>query len=136
MVPYGPLADVLRRRGFETGTLMGGYRHVAGNMRKYFPKARIIALKGPVYVPPTRHPEGAPIAVVWNPRTEGWALPERAKLELEKIGIRAFAEPETVQIPWKHVWKPDGYRHSEWRYLVIRRSFPQAGTAKRQSPKK
>ena len=119
MVPYQPLAEWLRVQGFESGTLMGGFRHVAGNMRLYFPEARIISLKNPVYVPPTKHQSGQPIVVVWNPATDGELLPGRAKTELERLGVTAIEDPQTLRIPWTHLWKPTGYRHSEWRILFI-----------------
>ena len=41
-VPYDGLAAALAAQGFKTGTLIAADRHDAGNLRRFFPEARIV----------------------------------------------------------------------------------------------
>jgi len=121
MIPYAPLADALREHGFQAGTIIAGYRHTAGNMRRLFPQARVVALRRPRVVPPIRpgDREGQ-VAVVWDPRSEGEGLPKGAAQQVAALGgSLAGREPLTVRVPWTHLWRATGYRHSEWKLIVI-----------------
>jgi hypothetical protein len=53
-VPYDGLAAALEAQGFKTGTLMAADRHDAGNLRRFFPEARIVRMERPAYAPPDR----------------------------------------------------------------------------------
>src|SRR5581483_8502724 len=52
--PYAGLAEALEARGFEDGTIGALSRHDAGNLRRFFPNARIVCLDRPNYGPPMR----------------------------------------------------------------------------------
>ena len=53
-VPYDGLAAALEAQGFKTGTLIAADRHDAGNLRRFFPEARIVRVERPAYAPPIR----------------------------------------------------------------------------------
>ena len=41
-IPYEGLATALEARGFKAGTIIAADRHDAGNLRRFFPEARIV----------------------------------------------------------------------------------------------
>jgi len=51
-VPYDVIAESLDIAGFENGTLVGFTDHTAGNLRRLFPRARVISSHMPFYTPP------------------------------------------------------------------------------------
>ena len=57
-IPYDGLATALKERGFHSGTIIAESRHDAGNLRRFFPQARISCLESPSYVPPLRGERG------------------------------------------------------------------------------
>ena len=120
MIPYDALADAIRERGFRSGTIIAGYRHTAGNMRQRFPDARIVALRRPHVVPPIRPGDrDGQIALVWDVGTEGAQLPRGASAQVASLGGRIEQAPETIRVPWTHTWRDTGYRHSDWKLIVI-----------------
>lgn len=87
--PYGELAEALRARGFNSGTIIASDRNDAGNLRRYFPKARIVCLQRPEYGPPVRSADFRErAAVVSRPKDARW-LPKAAKPQLGMIGQSA-----------------------------------------------
>ena len=121
MTPYAELADAMRKQGFKTGTIVAAYRHTAGNMRRLFPTARVVALKWPRVVPPIRPGDrSAQIALVWNVDSQGAALPKGAADEVRALGGDLVdGSPQSVRVPWTHLWRPTGYRSSHWNVVVI-----------------
>jgi hypothetical protein len=55
LVPFGALADQLRKAGFARGTVVADDLHVAGNFRVLFPDSRVIdpAFPAGIWLPPT-----------------------------------------------------------------------------------
>ena len=120
MIPYDALADALRDRGFKSGTIIAGYRHTAGNLRQRFPDARVVALRRPRVVPPIRPGDKhAQIAIVWDVASEGAQTPKGAIQQVAVLGGRLAHEPATIDVQWTHAWRPDGYRNSTWKLIVI-----------------
>ena len=120
MIPYDALADAIRERGFRSGTIIAGYRHTAGNMRQRFPDARVVALRRPHVVPPIRPGDRkGQVVLVWDVGTEGADLPQGAREQVASLGGGIERVPETIRVPWTHSWRDTGYRHSDWKLIVI-----------------
>ncbi len=120
-VPYNQLAEILKQKGYQGGTIVTGYRHLAGNLRRLFPKDRIISVIGPTYSPPfkTKARPSQSVVAVWDPKMNKGVPPARIKYFLAKLGVKKVPEVQTVRVPWKHRWKKDGYRYSTWKLVVI-----------------
>jgi hypothetical protein len=121
-IPYAELADAIKARGFERGDLIVYDDELAGNLRRFFPHARVV-LAGPRrYVPPPlADASGGPAALVW-PSDAPARLVVRSFEAFLRGAADADGEAETVRIPWRdHLWKPDGYRVSEWRLHIAER---------------
>src|SRR5690349_4278939 len=116
--PYAGLAAALKARGFEDGTIIALSRHDAGNLRRFFPKARVVCLDRPNYGPPARPADYASEAIVlWRPG-QGEKLPEAAEGELERLKANANGAPERVLVPWKPYPGTGPARDWAWMLLV------------------
>jgi hypothetical protein len=118
-IPYAPLAEAMKARGFEQGRLIVYDDELAGNLRRFFPDTPIL-LAGPRrYIPPGGPEAGGRIALIWDAAVR----PERVERAFEGLvpdpaGI--VAQAETLAFPWEgHIWKPDGYRVSRWRLAIV-----------------
>lgn len=120
-VPYNQLADILKKKGFQGGTIVTGYRHLAGNLRRLFPDDKIISVLGPAFNPPfdEKGKRSNSVAAVWDPKMNRGELPGRVRHALAQLGIKKVPQVETVRVPWKHLWKEEGYRYSVWKMVVI-----------------
>ncbi len=122
-IPYAELADAMKARGFEQGDLVAYDNDLAGNLRRFFPQARIVITGSRSYAPPpVEGAQSGKVAIVW----ESGARDDRALASLGAVLGEApaalDAKAETVRIPWRHHWwKPDGYRVSEWRLAIMER---------------
>jgi len=116
-VPYPALAADLREHGFEDGTIIAFEHPLAGNLRQLFPKAQLVTRRYPNFTPATADLSRRPMVLVWSGEFPP-AYVERFLGPLLPPG-HSFAEARRVAIPWKHLWKPDGYRVSDWRVLLI-----------------
>ncbi|MDD4880737.1 MAG: glycosyltransferase family 39 protein [Gallionellaceae bacterium] len=108
-VPYADLARTLRERGFQSGSIVVDNVELGGNLRRFFPDARFVVagldLTGTGNA-------GGQTAIVWPATADGEAPPD----------LRAYlgsARPEPVQAPWRHLWKPTGYRTSDWQLAIL-----------------
>jgi hypothetical protein len=66
--PYTPVkewAEELKKAGFDEGTIVGADRHLTGNLRAAFPRARVIDAAMPPEAFPAPHTNGACL-VVWR----------------------------------------------------------------------
>jgi 4-amino-4-deoxy-L-arabinose transferase-like glycosyltransferase len=124
-IPYAGLAAEMRAAGFdERGTILAIDDEVAGNLRQQFPQA-LIVLGGPRrFVPAGGVPRSGSLAVVWD------ATKPAAQVAAGLAGVApmqpmlqpaALERARLVRVPWRHLWKPDGYRTSNWRVLVEQR---------------
>jgi 4-amino-4-deoxy-L-arabinose transferase-like glycosyltransferase len=80
--PYDRLADGLARTGFSDGTIVVGPGSLAGSLRFRFPRARILTLEQPQYVPP-REGKGQCL-VVWE-RGDPARVPENVERFLKTV---------------------------------------------------
>ncbi len=116
--PYAGLAEALKARGFEDGTIIALSRHDAGNLRRFFPKARIVCLDRPNYGPPVRAADYKSEAIVlWRPE-QGKKLPKAAEGELERLKASAKGSPEQVLVPWTPYPGTGASRNWDWMLLV------------------
>ena len=116
-IPYAGLAAELRARGFEDGTIIALNRHDAGNLRRFFPQARIVCLDRPNYGPPVRAADYASEAVVlWRPE-QGAGRPKEAEGELARIKASAEGAPEKVKAPWQPY--PSTAPEREWEWMIL-----------------
>ncbi|MCX8086666.1 MAG: glycosyltransferase family 39 protein [Rhodocyclaceae bacterium] len=97
--PYEELASRLRALGFEQGLIVAHDIHTAGNLRRFFPEARVY-LDAP--------PEGLALK---TPRAEVWLAGDAPAEE------DAHA-PVTLALPWRAPFKPEGYRQTLWQARI------------------
>ena len=114
-VPYPELADKLRERGFDRGTIIVNDPHVGGNLRRFFPESRVV-MPGL----PTPAGDGNKIAVVWPVSDKNAEMP--ADLRNATAAAQILVPPGIVELPWQHLWKPLGYRTSSWGMAIMETS--------------
>jgi hypothetical protein len=115
-VPYTELAEKLREQGFSQGTIMVNDPHVGGNLRRFFPEARVVMPSLPSTEKMIAR-GGDKIAVVWPASDKNAQMP--AELRNATATARMLTPPEIVELPWKHLWKPLGYRTSSWGTAIM-----------------
>jgi hypothetical protein len=123
-IPYDGLANAMKARGFAHGQLVVYDEDLAGNLRRFFPDARVVVAGPRRYVPPeTPVAPGDKTVFVWEVSAKRAGTAERDFAEmLPGLAPAVAANAETVRIPWRgHIWKPDGYRQSEWRLAILER---------------
>lgn len=109
-VPYPELAQQLHSEGFHGGTVVTDDPHIAGNLRRFFPDSRFVLVghKIPFKPAPTEQ-----TAVVWFGGDNSTA-PDTLKPYLPSDGFK----PQTVVLPWQHLWRSTGYRESSWQVFL------------------
>ena len=104
-----PLAEAARaHRDLEVKAYHGLDRAAAvsigvpinrGNLRRFFPEARIVRVERPAYAPPIRATDlTSKVAVVWRKGSEK-RLPKEAKNEFARIAGKVAVTPERVGRP-------------------------------------
>jgi hypothetical protein len=118
-IPYADLADAMKARGFDRGDLVVYDDELAGNLRRFFPDARII-LAGPHRHIPPGQPGGGQIALVWKAGKSDASIARSFAGVLPNLPSDVMTRAQALHIPWRHhLWKPDGYRVSQWRFVVL-----------------
>jgi hypothetical protein len=119
--PYAELADALKARGFEGGRIAVVDDEIGGNLRRFFPDAAILLGGARAYIPPhAMSRPGGRLALIWDARDKPDRVLRQFQAALPRLSAEAIARAEPVSIPWRdHYWKPDGYRVSEWRVLIL-----------------
>lgn len=121
-VPYADLAERLHESGFQKGTIIVNDAHTGGNLRRFFPDSNIIL---PGLEPGVGKPVAGVIgktAVIWPVSDKNSEIPPELRSAMPEIALPATVE--LVELPWKHLWKPLGYRTSTWGTLVIEQANP------------
>lgn len=120
-IPYAGLADGMKARGFEGGQLIVYDDELGGNLRRFFPEAQIL-LAGPRrYLPPEK-PASAGTALVWKAAASQDKVLKAMHSVRPQVSAETLGGAETLTVPWRgHLWKPDGYRASQWRFLILER---------------
>lgn len=110
-VPYPELAQQMRSHGFENGTIVTNEQFIAGNMRRFFPKSRVVLVGFEYALPPAPSRQQA---VIWSVNEPGNTP---APKELEPY-LPPQAAVESWTLPWHHLWRPTGYRQSTWNVVL------------------
>lgn len=113
-VPYAGLAHEIAAAGFAGGSIVGTDIELAGNLRAQFPHAAVSLPDGRGAQPA----QGPSLALVWP----GNLAPADAAGRLGHLlpPGHAITQARLVTVPWHHVWRPTGYRSSQWHVLVVK----------------
>lgn len=111
-IPYTELADEMRARGFSHGTIVTEDVALSGNLRRFFPNTRFVLPSEAINPPETTQSHAGQTAIVWLSQTGTEEMPESLRPYL------VDAQPEWLQVPWKHLWRPDGYRYTNWKMVI------------------
>jgi hypothetical protein len=120
-IPYEELADEMQSRGFSSGRIITTDAELGGNLHRFFADARI-ALAGRRAYAPARAATGgtAKTALVWPADDDAERTAAYFRAFQPGLTIGDLARSTTIRIPWRgHIWKPDGYRRSAWRLLIL-----------------
>lgn len=116
-IPYAGLAAELRACGFSRGTVLGVDPELLGNLRAQLPDSHFVVRGGFTVTPAGADWTRGQLALVWSSRQSDTAVAGHladflpARIAIEQAG--------TLTIPWQHLWRPTGYRHSAWRVLLV-----------------
>lgn len=118
-IPYSELAKTIQDAGFRGGTIMTAEQELAGNLRRFFPRDRIVSTYRPIFEPQAS-PEVAAgqTVLIWSERFQPWLAHAHAVPFLRTADM---ARPWTVyraQVPWRHLWRDTGYRTTTWFFMV------------------
>ena len=116
-VPYAALAEDLRKHGLGRGVIATFEHPVGGNLRALLPESTFVSRRYPHFTPRSFDPAQRPLALVWSDEFD-LAYAKRFLDELLPAG-RSLEEARRVVVPWRHLWKPEGYRTSVWNVLII-----------------
>jgi uncharacterized protein (DUF2062 family) len=112
-VPYPDLAENLKDRGFQQGTIIANDATVGGNLRRFFPDSHfVISGIDPAQTKPT-----GKIVIIWPAAGKNAEMPP--ELRNMTLGYSPTRAPELIELPWKHLWKPVGYRSSTWGAVIM-----------------
>ena len=115
-VPYAALADEMKRHGFERGRIVVLEDELGGNLRRFFPEARIELAGNPLYAVPA--PAGKTM-LVWSAARDPRDAATRFQSLVPLAAGQLLANSVKLDIPRRgHLWKPDGYRTSSWRLFI------------------
>lgn len=118
-IPYPGLAAEMRAAGAEGAVLVTIDRELGGNLRAVLPRSKVVLHRGRPIAPAGANLEHERLMLVWDADT-----PTETVLGAFAPIVRSAAElreARLVRVPWRHLWRPDGYRSSEWRLLTIAR---------------
>lgn len=119
-IPYAGLAAELARAGAGRGLIVAVDHETGGNLRSVLPDATVVLAGGRPMLREKPDGRAAPSLAVWRA-----ALPDAAAAQALSPYLQpgqSIAAATVVRVPWRHLWRPDGYRFSEWKYLVIDRA--------------
>ncbi len=136
-VPYEGLAAELRQQGGtaelrqqggsaelrqqpaptrDLGAIVALDPETGGNLRARLPAVPVYLPGYPGLSPTPAQLRGRTVAFVWRPQDEALAVARIAAL----LPPDKAASAVTVDVPWRHLWRPTGYRSQSWRVLVWR----------------
>ena len=112
-IPYEAVAEGLEASGYKSDTLVGFTDHTAGNLRRLFPKARVLSAHQPFYTPPKADGEQG-CFFVWS-NDLGPGIPDALEKRLDPYTI------ETVTGRWRHPLREEGWRQTTWSIARVDR---------------
>lgn len=116
-IPYDGLATEIRTASPPRSVIATLDHELGGNLRAVLPDRRVVLVRGGAVGPFGAPPRNETVVLVWS-ATLGTAAAKAAfgTLVTEHID---FGASRLVRVPWRHTWRPTGYRASEWRVLVV-----------------
>lgn len=119
-IPYAELAAELRDKGLGPGPIITFEPELAGNLRMQFPtnKIELVSLAAlPAVV--RNDTAGGKQAIVWQVggRRGIHVTPDKMVGYLRRAGI--VQPPRALKAAWRHVFRPTGYRHTVWNYVIV-----------------
>jgi 4-amino-4-deoxy-L-arabinose transferase-like glycosyltransferase len=119
-VPYAELADEMKAQGFSSDRIIVTNRELGGNLHRFFGDAQIALAGRQAYAPPPAPTTAAKTALVWPADESDERAARKFRAFQPKLTAGDLAGSTTIRIPWRgHIWKPDGYRQSVWRLLIL-----------------
>ncbi|MEQ9554398.1 MAG: glycosyltransferase family 39 protein [Rhodospirillales bacterium] len=121
-IPYSELARSLTVAGFSTGTIVAedSPNQIAGNLRRYFPKARVVSTRWRDYVPPLtpagRAGTGGACVVIWSGGPSGGG---QARMLAEELRGGFPVPKQTIFRPARHSLPRNPERRVTWSFAVL-----------------
>ena len=106
--PYDVLADRLAQAGFGDGTIVAGPGPLVGSLRLRFPRARVLTIEHPQYIPPRA--EMGQCLVVWERGDPARVPPKLARFLATALGVRPL-DPSQVRVVEAPYHLAPGYVH-------------------------
>jgi len=117
-IPYATLAQEMRARGFDpNGTIISIDDELAGNLRAQFPHAHVVTRSYPDFTPDGADWTKGSRAYVWGAKIS--ARQAATYIDPMLPSGRKASEAELISVPWRHLWRQDGYRTTDWKLLLI-----------------
>jgi len=111
-IPYAELANDIRARGFTDGVLITNNVQTGGNLRPYFPQARIEIAGQTTSTGSARQT----VAIIWT--TDNGKLNGEKELQQLLAEHRITQQPDIKHFPWQHHWREKGYRDAAWAIVL------------------
>ncbi len=123
-VPYAELAAQMKHAGFETGRIVVDDKELGGNLKRFFPEARVDLAGARSYVPPFQigpSSAGRPSTILlWSAQRDLMKTAAQFQKLLPQLTPGDLANAAEIRIPWRnHLWLPDGRRSSTWHLLFV-----------------
>lgn len=118
-VPYDALATEIRARNFDSGTIVAFEDEIAGNLRQLFPHAKIVTRGRPNFTPAGTSLEKGKFAYVWSAGIPDSHVAQTLGPAL--LSDQSIATAARLDLPWRHLWRPLGYRKTSWKVVVVQR---------------
>jgi len=116
-IPYADLARTLEHQTPPGADIVVADNDLGGNLRRFFPGRRIVWAGNPPFAP---RPDKRPQVLLWEAGRGASREVSRLRAAFAGYPAPAFTSATTIEIPWTgHLWKPDGYRDSAWRFTVL-----------------
>ncbi len=117
-VPFEKLALEMRARGVDDGSTIISLDHEAsGNLRTLFPNSPVITRRYPNFTPEGADWTRGRVAYLWSGQLPMDKVQRYLRFVLPK-GIEA-RDGERLVVPWRSLWRENGYRTSIWYLLVL-----------------
>ncbi|MEM9707120.1 MAG: glycosyltransferase family 39 protein [Pseudomonadota bacterium] len=111
--PFDALGEEMKAAGVDaTGTITGYTDNTAGNLRRLFPKTRVVSAHQQIYAPPIGKDKSTSCVFVWSGEM---GAPEPAQV-VAKIPPAKIIE---VTADWRHPLRGGNWRQTTWRYADI-----------------
>lgn len=121
-IPYAELADEMKAAGFQNGRIIVAEAELGGNLLRFLPQAQIALLGKRSYMPPSSEGDARLAkAFVWKANADTDRMVGIFRQALPALTASDLSRARKITLQWQdHLWKPDGYRSSQWRLLIMK----------------